>query len=95
MPFRYKISNSAETYAFTPDALSADKLTDDAKLGLKPQEVGALFMQALTKLPKTRARLVWECTMDVAPPATIRPRKPKVWLTCTSTFEAGKVYVVG
>ncbi len=78
-----------------PDALPDERLNTDAgKMDLKHQELGAVFKTALSKLPTRNAKLVWECTIDPAPPATIGPRKPKVWWVRTSAFEKDCAYLV-
>ena len=89
MPFRYNITRAAETHAFTPNELAEEKKTGEGKMTLKVAELGALFMNNLKDLPKQHARLVWECELDTSPPACIRPRKPKVWLTCTTNVNKG------
>ena len=91
VPFRFDIARASETHAFNPDLVSGD---EEALRALKPAVFGALFARSYSKLPVKHARLVWECAVDTAPPATIRPRKPKVWFVCTTNMSKGTSYLV-
>jgi hypothetical protein len=77
-----------------PDLLTDEKIEGDKKMVLLPALAGALFVSQLTKLPYEKARLVWECELDTAPPATIRPRKPKMWLVAKAKLQKGNAYVL-
>ncbi len=94
LQFRYNISRGPTTYAFMPQALSEEKTTDDAKMSLRAAEFGALAGGNYELLPKGNVQMLWECGVDLAPPATIRPRKPKMWSVKKLTMERSKAYKV-
>ena len=85
------MARASETHAFKPDPITAERLAQSSKT-LKPTELGTMFSGSFGSLPADRAKLVWECTIDAAPPATIRPKKPKLWLTCKCDLEPKVVY---
>lgn len=62
--------------AFAPDRLPDNELAGSA---LKRAACGALFSDfKLLECPN--AAIVWEVTVDHAPPACIKAVKPKYWL---------------
>ncbi len=91
VPFRFDVVRDAVTYAFKPDDLVGDA---EAMMQLQPSKIGAIFAKVLGKLPTKNGRLVWECQLDTSPPATIRPRKPKMWFVSTADLAKGKSYLV-
>ena len=77
LPFRYNVSLNTDTHAFVPE-----EPADDAdKMNLAPPVFGAVFKKKFEELPKWPTTLVWEVELDLTPPATIRPLKPKLWFT--------------
>lgn len=90
VPFRYEVAPAGQTHAFKPDVLTPERLGDERLV--RHTELGAVFSGSFGSLPNENAQVVWECELDTAPPATIRAKKPKVWIKSAFSLDADKVY---
>ncbi|CAL1129382.1 unnamed protein product [Cladocopium goreaui] len=76
-PFRYKVTCQGKVTCFEPKPLapSADLMD------LRGSMFGAYYLRNFDKLPaSSMCRTLWEVSMDHC---TVRPLKPKFWLTCS------------
>jgi len=87
---RYEVVLKAKTCAFTPTTLDADV----DRLDMKRAVFGAGFSGSLDKLPNTHTKVLWDCELQEAAPAMYRPVKPKMWLTCKTTLQPNKFYLL-
>jgi hypothetical protein len=91
MRLRYNLALTEKTTAFVPKALSDH---DVALVEQKHAQLGALFVDRLGKLPRSKCGILWDVEYSPAPTSTIRPIKPKLWLVGKATLQPGVTYIL-
>ncbi len=77
--------------ALIPDDL--DDQTASATV-VKRGQLGAVFNHKRDKLPKVNCAIIWEVSMDLNPPASVKPLKPKFWLVGQLQMKADHAYML-
>lgn len=100
MPFRFDMEEQAETWGFLPDPLDPVKLAGpladaQGKASFRLQEIGAAWSGDYSPLATAGTSVLWEVSLDREPPATIRPIKPKVWVTRPLCLKRQAIYKLG
>lgn len=86
---RYNVKVLSKSTVFHPTALNDQALL---KTEHKHAEFGLCWHGCFEKLPTSHCKIVWDCCISEAPPAVIKPVKPKLWLVKTLTLQPGKYY---
>lgn len=88
---RNKVTPSPTSTRFVPTTLSD---ATAASMLQKRAQLGATLKGKLSRLPKVNARVLWEVEASRAPPAAVRPVKPKLWLTVACNLAEGYLYLL-
>ena len=94
-PFRFDIEPDKVVHSFYPEALAEQmRISDTDWQTFQRTQVGAAYIGDFGSLPNITGSFLWEVEIDIAPPATIKALKPKLWLLGEATLAAGSVYQI-
>lgn len=95
IPFRYNVSANAKLPVFVPDQLPDTVTSDDeAKMKIRPTQIGALFFNKFDHLPHKSAGIVWEVNHTADVECKVNPLKPKLWTLAHVHLTKNKGYVL-
>ena len=89
MNFRFELGLKEKVQCITPKPLSD---ADIAGVTVKRAQLGAIFMDNMSKLPTVAGKIYWEVEVAPTPPAHLKATKPKFWINGNAKLEKGFYY---